>query len=188
MSKLRLVPDISDVDTIEQGFLRGDRAGLKGAYDEHSPLVFNLCRRSLGADQAADVTQEVFLAAWRARDRFDPSKGSLGGWLVGITRNKIADTLRKRQRQVPTTDEMTDDPMASGDPEVDVDAVADRMLVAAALRSLSDRSRKVVELYFYDDLTHHEIAARTDIPLGTVKSDLRRGLERLRRDFGDGHE
>lgn len=172
-SKLRAV------DSVEASFQSGDETALKAVYDAHGSLVYSYCRRALGADQARDTTQEVFLAAWRARDRFDASRGSLPAWLMGITKNKVIDQLRASGRKVPIDDGADVGARSAGPEEAAV--LADRMLVADAIRTLPDRARLVVEMAFFDDLTHGEIADRTDLPLGTIKSDIRRGLQKMRR-------
>ena len=113
------------------------------------------------------------------RDRFDPTKGSLGGWIMGIARFKAIEQLRRNKPEFPT-DEMGVD---HGAHDARVEDLAQQMLVAGALERLPDRMRSIVELAFYSDLTHAQIAAKTSVPLGTVKSDIRRGLGRLRREL-----
>jgi RNA polymerase sigma-70 factor (ECF subfamily) len=166
-------------DAVEAAFVAGDADALRRAYDAHGRLVFTLCRRSLNPEAAADVTQEVFVAAWQARAQFDPSRGSLAGWLVGIARNKVIDSLRAQARRpvAAREPETTDAPVTS----TAVDSLADRLLLADAMAGLPDRAKKVIQLAFFEDLTHPEIAERTSLPLGTVKSDIRRGLQRMRR-------
>lgn len=158
----------------------GGEAALRAAFEAHGRLVHGFCRRAVGADDAHDVTQEVFLAAWRHRHRFDPERGTVAGWLIGIARNQVLDTLRRRTRRpqlaVGDVIELGDTPE-----EVErIDQIAERLLVAEALEMLPERSRRAVELAFWHGLTHAEIAERCDMPLGTVKSDIRRALARLR--------
>lgn len=182
-SRLRSVdaPDAAPANPVEAAFLDGTERGLAAAYEEHGPLVHTLCARAHPA-AAADITQEVFLAAWRSRERFDPSRGPLAAWLVGIAKNKIVDVYRKDGRQVPEIN----DPDGSqvervADGRSPVDRLADRLLVTEALNSLPERPREILRLAFFEDLTQEQIADRTGVPLGTVKSDMRRGLARLRR-------
>ncbi len=170
------------VDELESDFHRGADDSLRRAYDEHGSLVFSFCRRSLGSTEAADVTQEVFLAAWKAHDRFDADRGSLRGWLMGIARNKVIDRLRHNSRRPQIASAEVDDRPATSH---DIDRMSDRMVLATALDELPPRSRQLIELSFYQQLTHAEIADRTGVPLGTVKSDIRRGLSRLRRHLED---
>ena len=171
--------ELRAVDPAETAFERGDEHALKLAYDEHGSLIYTYCKRSLGPELAKDVTQEVFLAAWRARERFDSQRGSLAGWLMGIAKNKVIDQIRLTGRRVSTVGG-TDLVEVSATTE-HVSALADRLLVSEAINSLPERSRKVLELAFFEDLTHAQIAERTDLPLGTIKSDIRRGLARMRR-------
>lgn len=175
----------SNVLTVERLFVVGDDDALRHAYDAHGSLVYSLCRRTVGPEAALDVTQEVFIAAWKARDRFDPEKGTLAGWLVAIAKNKVLDSLRRRQLHL-IGDEREPAVEAVG-PDL-VSATADRMLIASALTQLTPRARQVVELAYLHDLTHEQIAARTALPLGTVKSDIRRGLDRLRRHLERNHD
>ncbi len=165
-------------EEIVAGFMAGDDRALKALYDSQSRLVHSYCRRVVGPDLAADVTQEVFLAAWRSRDRYRPESGSLTGWLMGIARFKAIDATRARARRPDPVDEMAAE---QGAPSGELEDMALRMLLTDALQQLPERARHMVELAFFEDLTHTEIAERTQQPLGTVKSDIRRGLERLRR-------
>ncbi len=158
---------------------------LRLAYDEFGTLVFTYCSRKL-ADRgaAADCAQETFLSAWRTRDRFDPARGTLAGWLLGIARYRVLDAYRAGARTpVPSELEGHHAELPSAQGASSEDQLADRLLIAHALEHLHPRVRRIVELAFYSDLTHVEIAEHTGIPLGTVKSDLRRGLARLRTEL-----
>ncbi len=165
--------------TLEDRLVVGDETVLREIFDEYGALVLSIGRRLVGAD-AEDLVQQVFMAAWKGRDRFDPSKGSLAAWLSGITRFKAIDHLRAagRRPSVPTDQVEGLDPV-----EPAVDQVVDRMVLAAALDSLPEARREVVELGFFHDLSHPEIAEKLDLPLGTVKSHMRRGLEALQREL-----
>ena len=181
----QLFPTTNDV---EVRFHRGDEDALADVYDQHSSLVYSYCRRQLGAEAARDLTQEVFVAAWRARHRFDPEKGSIRAWLMGITKNKIIDLFRKRGRRPQIADGAEVEHSSDEIDSVQVEQIADRMVLATALDELPDRARSVVELSFYEQLTHPEIAERTGLPLGTVKSDIRRSLIKLRRQLENGND
>lgn len=173
--------EVIPTDATEAAFRSGSEKGLAAAFTAHGSLIHTLCARA-HPDAAADITQEVFLAAWKARDRFDPERGPLAAWLVGIAKNKIVDAYRKQGRQVPQMrDADTTRLERPSDGRSPVDHLADRLLVTEALATLPERPRTVVQLAFYQDLTHEQIAEHTSIPLGTVKSDIRRGLARLRR-------
>jgi RNA polymerase sigma factor (sigma-70 family) len=176
----RVVPTakISATDPVATRFAGGDEAVLREAYDAHGSLVYSICLRSLPEDRAKDVTQEVFVSAWRARERFDPSRGSLAAWLVGITKNRIIDNFRSEQRHASRRSdvEAADTPVAS-----EVERIADQMMLADALEIVPERGRIAIKLAYFEGLTHPEIAQQTGVALGTVKSDIRRGLEKVRR-------
>ncbi len=174
-SSLKSQGHVSVTMSIEQRFVAGEQGALKEIYDQHSPLVYSLCKRALGPVEAADVTQDVFLNAWRGRARFNPEKGNLAAWLVGITKNRIIDVHRARGRRPQTVSLEVD----VSEP-AEVDTLAQQMLMREILSGLGDRQRRHVEMFFFEDLTHTQIADSTSVPLGTVKSDIRRSLHRLK--------
>lgn len=160
-----------------EAFVAGDELGIKALYERYGGLVFTYCVRTVGRDAAADLTQEVFVASWKNRHQYDPEAGNLAAWLMGIARNKVKDELRRRSRRPQiVTDEMP--PLPAVD---NADDIGDRMLVASLLDELTPRARQNVELAFIEDLTHEQISEKTGTPLGTVKSDIRRSLDFLRR-------
>jgi RNA polymerase sigma-70 factor, ECF subfamily len=167
-----------DTDVLGVAFSRGE-ADLKAVYGAHGSLVYAICRKALGDDAAGEVTQDVFVSAWKGRHQFDPELGSLAGWLVGIAKRRIVDHVRRERRHADRRADGADGSIAAVN-EHDVDRVADRMTIAHAMATLPDRSRQVIGLAYVHGLTHHEIADRTGIPLGTIKSDIRRGLLALR--------
>ncbi|MDH3302150.1 MAG: sigma-70 family RNA polymerase sigma factor [Acidimicrobiia bacterium] len=174
------------MSSLEERFRDGGPGALAEAYDAHGSLVYSFCRRRLDAETARDVTQEVFVSAWRSHHRYDPDKGSLRGWLMSITKNRVVDTYRHRSRRPETVSVYDGEPPPDpAQAEISIGRIADRMVLAQAMTELPERARKAVELSFYDQLTHEEIATRTGIPLGTVKSDIRRSLLKLRRNLED---
>ncbi len=173
-------------ESLDIAFASG-RAELRAVYDAHSSLVYGLCRKSLGPDAAGDVTQEVFVSAWKGRTQFDPDRGNLAQWLVGITKRRIIDHLRSEGRHANRRADEEAAPTPSVHDEPTVDRMADQMLVADGLAQLGERARHVIELTYIHDLTHQEIADRTGLPLGTIKSDIRRGLQRIRTHLESSH-
>ncbi|WP_051063333.1 RNA polymerase sigma factor [Ilumatobacter nonamiensis] len=165
-------------------WVEGDDDALRLAYDQFGALVLTYCTRSLrDRATALDCVQETFLSAWRSRERFDPKRGAFGAWLLGIARFRVLDAHRKIARTPLPVDDTALETVADHQDSAE-DHLADRLLIARAVESLKPRARSVVELAFYSDLTHAEIAAQLDLPLGTVKSDLRRGLETMRHELG----
>lgn len=159
----------------------GDETALATVYRRWSPLVHTLARRSLGDPrEAEDVTQQVFLAVWRGGAGFRPERGTLAGWLVGITRRKIADALAARTRRTELVGAAGALLALSDEDRARPEAVLDRVVVRYELAKLPPPQREVLRLAFYEDLTQTQIAQRTGWPLGTVKSHARRGLHRLR--------
>ncbi|GHA49356.1 RNA polymerase sigma factor [Streptomyces tauricus] len=168
-------------EEVARGLVRGDEACLAAAHDRWSPLVHTLARRALGDDkEAEDVTQQVFLGMWRGRHGYRPERGAIAGWIVGIAKRKIADALAARTRRAELVASagavlVLADPVAER-PE----AVLDRVLVGREMAKLPTTQQRVLRLAFYEDLTQTQIARRTGLPLGTVKSHARRGLHQLK--------
>lgn len=166
---------------IAKGLVEGREQSLADAYQRWSGLVFTLALRALGerAD-AEDVTQQVFVSAWRGRANFDPSHGQLGGWLTGIARHRIADRLAARNRDLRNAEAVGGLLQIQPPPDrLDQDTV-DRVLLADELARLDDPRRTILRLAFYEDQTYPAIAEQLGLPLGTVKSHVRRGLLQLR--------
>ncbi|MET3804622.1 RNA polymerase sigma-70 factor (ECF subfamily) [Nakamurella sp. UYEF19] len=174
------VPDSTE-QRLAQAFSTSDAWTLREVYDRYGTQVYRVAIACVSnAGDAEEITQTVFVDAWRARETFDPSKGSLGGWLMAITKRRCIDRLRSRDRARRDVAAV----VARGDHDHETpgpDQVVERIVVADQLARLPQTQRAVLQLAFYDDLTHTQIASLTGLPLGTVKSHLRRGLEQLRR-------
>ena len=168
-------------DELAQRLRDGDEKALRTAYDRHGGAVLYLAQRLLGnrAD-AEDVTQVTFMAAWAGRDGYDPQRGSMLGWLLGIARRKAVDRLRSAARDERVTETVRRQAAPPDEREIP-EQVVDRLIVADELGRLPAEQRRTLELAFFDDLTHPQIAAVTGLPLGTVKSHIRRGMANLRR-------
>jgi RNA polymerase sigma-70 factor (ECF subfamily) len=170
-----------DVDDLAVRLRDGSREALAEAYREWSALVHTLALRSLGNHHdAEDVTQQVFVAAWRSRHTLRPERGTVPGWLVGITRHKVADVQARRARQARDAEAVAAQLPARDHAPPPDERLAARLVLHDELGRLGEPRATVVRLAFLEDLTHDEIARRLDLPLGTVKSHVRRGLTRLR--------
>jgi RNA polymerase sigma-70 factor (ECF subfamily) len=160
----------------ERGAEAADEAGLKAAFVTYGGELFGFARRSLGDNGLAEeAVQETFMRAWRSRDRFDPTLGSLRGWLFTIERRAVIDLAHKRASN--NTDQLVHDPAA-------VDGQAEQAMlgwqVEEALRRLRPEHRSVVQDIYFHNLPGREVAARLGIPEGTVRSRLFYALRSLR--------
>ncbi|MFC5061928.1 sigma-70 family RNA polymerase sigma factor [Actinomycetospora atypica] len=174
---------VPDDERIGRRLRAGEAGALREAYDRHGGWVFASARRAVGSHHdAEDVTQQVFVDAWRGRAGFDPDRGALGAWLAGILRRRVADRLAARGRDAGTVTLADPAPLEDPGPRTSLaDQVVETLLVADELARLPADQGWVLRLAVFDELTHPQIAAATGLPLGTVKSHLRRGLSRLRR-------
>jgi len=170
-------PD-DDLDVLVTDFLAGDESALEKIYRRFSALVFTVALRSLGdVTEAEDVVQKVFVAAWTGRHTYKPDRASLSAWLMGITRNKVADAHQARTKQRRIQNEMSANLM----PAADTMDIAERLIIADEISQLDAVPQRVLKMAFYEDLTHAQIADRLQLPPGTVKSHIRRSLIKLRR-------
>jgi RNA polymerase sigma-70 factor (ECF subfamily) len=160
----------------------GDADACSGFYDRYARLVLPLILRIVqNASDAADVLQEVFWEAWQAAASYDPKRGSPEAWLVMRARTRAIDRVRAVRRRSETFVAPVDEAAAPVDPGGDAaERIADRAMVAGALGGLPENQREVIELAYYGGFTQTEIAKRLGQPLGTVKTRMRLGLERLR--------
>lgn len=163
-------------------FHAGQEWALAQAYERCAGLVHGVSLRALAdVGDAEDATQQVFIRAWRGRSTFDPTRGSLTGWLVGITRHVCADVWQQRARHAKQVDAARAVMSPEQAPTRDApEHAVERLTLLDALDDIDQPARGIVELAFFHDLTHTQISERTGLPLGTVKSHIRRTLLRLR--------
>jgi RNA polymerase sigma-70 factor, ECF subfamily len=163
----------------------GDRIALSQLYDRYSRIIYAIAWKSLNSvEDCEEVVLEVFAQVWRIADRFDTEKGTPEQWIFTLARSRILDRLRKIQRlhKVNTVIAAETEivfPTLSVDPLESVEIAERQQQVLAALRQIPSEQRQVIEMAYYQGLTHTEIAAATGLSLGTVKTRLRLGLSKL---------
>lgn len=170
-----------------EGLLAGDDAAIRALYGRFGRPVYTMGLRLLGSREAAEeLTQDVFLTAWRKAARFDPQRGRLSTWLMTIAHNLAVDRLRRETGvSRPTLVFVDEVPDAPGVDEES--AMMERDAALRALASLSDAERRLLARAYFRGLTAREIAEADGIPLGTVKTRLRSALIKVRR-ANDGKE
>jgi len=165
----------------------GDDQALGELYDRHAKPVYSLALRILqDSADAEDVVQEVFSQAWRQAARYDVSRGAVAAWLLAVARSRAIDRLRSRRARPDHADEVSADAAidASAPPDMEILSAERIARVRAALDTLPMLQRIAIELAYYEGLTHTEIAARLEQPLGTVKTRIRLALTKLRDTLG----
>ena len=164
-----------------------DRDAFSQLYDRFSSLVFTLAMRMLKVrSDAEDLLQEVFVQVWRQAQSYSVQRGSPEAWIVNIARSRGIDKIRSIRRMEKSF-VLTDDPAwaESGDNVESSAAESEaRMAMNSALANLPETQRKVLELAYFDGLTQTEIANRLAEPLGTIKTRMRSGIQRLRDMLG----
>lgn len=162
----------------------GDERALSDLYDRYVGLVYGAGVRYLGdRGMAEDLVQEVFVSVWRGASGFDPGKASFATWIFRITRNRATDLIRRRRARVRTVGENSFNPPLEPGEEDLTGEIARSFDVAAALSRLSPVHREVLVLAYIEGLTQREISARTNTPLGTIKSRTTAALRSLRENM-----
>jgi RNA polymerase sigma-70 factor, ECF subfamily len=170
---------------------QGRAGALEALYDRYAGLAYGLSLRILGDRGAAEeVVQDTFVAVWRRAYTFDPEQGRLYSWLFKIARNRAIDELRRRSSPTRGGGTRRSDPEEAAYPAPDPEALEAvraaelRTVVGGALADLPRDQREVVEMAYLGGLSQREIAERTGIPLGTVKTRTRLALQKLRKVLG----
>jgi len=165
-------------------FLQRDVDAFEQLYDRHSRIVYALVLRIVQqASTAEEVVQDVFLQLWRNTSRYDARRGPFVPWLMAVARNRALDHLRlKSERQRRREDQTEELPPVIGFPQFEkaLDEKRRAERVRAVMGSLNPQQKKVIELAYFEGLSHTEIAETLKEPLGTVKSWIRNGLLRLK--------
>jgi len=180
---LRELPD----DVLVRRMTDGDSRALEVLYDRYGRIVYSFALRIVGDRLLAEeVLQEAFTRCWRQSERFELAKGNLASWLLSITHNLAIDEVRKRQRRPQRADlvDITDVLRGQEDTTVDVEEAAEaselREQIQRAMALLPDAQRQVIELAYFGGLTQREVAALLNEPLGTVKTRMRLGMQKLK--------
>jgi RNA polymerase sigma-70 factor (ECF subfamily) len=177
---------VTAIDCVLPRIAAGDPAAVPDCITRYGGLVWALARRFLGnSTDAEDAVQDVFIELWKNAARFDPSRSSEPTYITMIARRRLIDRKRKAGRALPAQplpDEAPGRPGSSERIEVEDEAAK----AAAVLGELREDERRVIQMAVYQGLTHEEIAAATGLPVGTVKTHIRRGLIRVRERLTAG--
>ena len=186
-------PRITEEDwtRLVQAVAAGDQMALHGLYERAHRVVFTLAMRITGSRETAEeVTLDVFHDVWRRASRYDARNGTVLGWIMNQARSRAIDRLRFDQRKKRSEPERTD-PSTESEPNNGHDVLVVKQqcqAVQTALAVLTADERKVIEAAFFSELTHAEVAARLNQPLGTVKTRIRSGLHKLRQALAAGQQ
>jgi len=164
-----------------------DQAALHLLYDRTNRFVFTLVMRIIGEREAAEeVTLDVFLDVWRRASTYDPNNGTVAGWIMNQARSRALDRVRfdHRKKRSGTPPEIVEVFREADDPQRAIHIRERRDLLLNAIEGLTADERRVVETTFFSELTHEEVAAELNQPLGTVKTQLFRAKQQLRRLLG----
>jgi RNA polymerase sigma-70 factor (ECF subfamily) len=159
-----------------------DKAAFGRLFDHFAPRLKGvICRSGVSPAQAEDIVQDVMLTVWRKSHMFDPGRAQVSAWIYQIARNRQIDILRKEKRPVPEELKPVED--TEDDASQVVALEQETQALRAALQTLKPAQREMVERAYLGELTHAEIKAETGLPLGTIKSRIRLGLEKLRHEL-----
>ena len=171
--------DLTDEELVA-GFAAGDEQCLEAVFRRWSPLIYTVALRTLDSpSEAEDVTQQVFVAAWRGRMQYRATSGSLPAWLLGICKHRIVDRQRARGRDLRLVGAVTSEAEVRIEPEP-ATTVLDRVVLADEIQRLPHPRGTILRLAFWEGRSYPQIAEQLELPLGTVKSHARRALLHLR--------
>jgi RNA polymerase sigma-70 factor, ECF subfamily len=179
-------PTIADDISLLTRIAKQDQIALSQLYDRYARIIYSMAYKSLqSVEESEEAVLDVFAQVWRIAERYDVNKGKADSWLFLLARSRILDRLRKLQRNQPSIPIETEQgeiqiPSSSVEPieEVLIGERRDRIL--SALKTLPNEQRLVIELAYYQGLTHSQISTQIGISLGTVKTRIRLGLNKLK--------
>ena len=167
-----------------QAIAAGDEQALHALYEQTHRIVFTLTMRITGnRETAEELTLDVFHDVWRRASAYDPASGSVVGWMMNQARSRAIDRLRfeQRKKRVPDHADTSVTIAPSSSPHDVLDARDQGRVLRDALQVLTNDERQAIETAFFSELTYREVAAKFNQPLGTVKTRIRSGLEKLRQ-------
>jgi RNA polymerase sigma-70 factor (ECF subfamily) len=169
---------------------QGDPRAFELLYDRHGGAAFSLAYRMTGNRAAAeDVSQEAFLSIWRSRLRYQPERGSVRTWVLGIVHNRAIDTLRRslvHERRRTSAEGLEERQEAPELTDVEAARREEARHVRTALETLPEEQRRTIELAYFGGFSHSQIAEMLETPIGTVKGRMRLGLEKMRQHLVEG--
>ncbi|WP_016952982.1 sigma-70 family RNA polymerase sigma factor [Anabaena sp. PCC 7108] len=174
-----------DESTLLKRIVQQDHSALSQLYDRYAQIIYAIAFKSLGSvEESEEVVLDVFSQVWRIAEKYDANKARVDTWLLMMTRSRVLDRLRYLQRTAKTKIASVNVEIQSA--KVSVDPIEEvliserRTLVIAALKQIPEEQRQVIELAYYHGLTHSQIAAQSGLSVGTVKTRIRLGLNKLR--------
>jgi RNA polymerase sigma-70 factor (ECF subfamily) len=169
---------------------QGDPRAFELLYDRHGGAAFSLAYRMTGNRAAAeDVSQEAFLSIWRSRLRYQPERGSVRTWVLGIVHNRAIDTLRRslvHERRRTSAEGLEERQEAPELTDIEAARREEARHVRTALETLPEEQRRTIELAYFGGFSHSQIAEMLETPIGTVKGRMRLGLEKMRQHLVEG--
>jgi RNA polymerase sigma-70 factor (ECF subfamily) len=161
---------------------KADRTAFSALFDHFAPRLKRMVMRSgTPSQQAEEIVQEVMLTIWRKAHLFDPARAQVSAWIYQVARNRQIDVIRKERR--PEPEQLDQDPQTEPDSAQILGMEEEAAGLKTALMRLAPDQRDLIEKAYLGELTHVEIQKQTGLPLGTIKSRIRLGLERLRHEL-----
>lgn len=159
-----------------------DQGAFGSLFDYFAPRLKGfIMKTGTSSAQAEEIVQDVMLTVWRKAEMFDPHRAQVSAWIYQIARNRQIDTIRKESRPMP--DELAQDPDLEPDASQILAIEQEAGQLKTAISNINDDQRDIIEKAYLGELTHQEISIQTGLPLGTIKSRIRLGLERLRHEL-----
>jgi RNA polymerase sigma factor (sigma-70 family) len=173
---------VTSETSLLQRIARGDATAVQEFLDAYGGLVWSIVRQRVSAEEADDVVQEVFIAAWKSADRFDPERASEAAFVTTIARRRLIDHQRREGRRLDDGELETALPVLQEDSEdlQAIDLKDEARVAATVLEELRPEQGRVLRMAIVEGQTHTQIAVDLDMPVGTVKTHVRRGLVRVR--------